>query len=166
MAEVDIIKKLIAVDIKESIIPFNALHLAYSKVLRKEELLSKIIAGFLDPKENHIFGFVPINTFFKKIGLSHHQLDKNSSLVITQERKIDNQKRIDIFIEWKDKKKVKYAVIVENKLNEAEERDDQLNDYYDYIIDEEYKVEKVVFMPPIFEKPTTRSYNIPDVAVR
>jgi len=151
------IQKLLDIKIEEKIIPFNPLHIAYEKIVRKEELLSKIIAGFLDPKENHKLGFTPINEFFKKIEIGQ-QLNKNSFLEIEIEKVIkETQRRIDIFIGWKDKNDgEKHAVIIENKLNYAPEQDNQLNDYYNYIEKtEKYKVEKVVFMPPVYCEPTT-----------
>ena len=158
--EVDIIKKIIGrVVLKENIIPFNTLYIAYEKITRKEDLLSRIIAGFLNPNENHNFGYIPIKTFFQMIDVGY-ELGKNSNLKITTERIIENNRRIDIFIEWEELEngtRVKHAVIIENKLNWAREQKNQLDDYYDSIKKEKYVIDKIVVMPPVENyEPTAR----------
>ena len=138
----ELLNKLKDVEIQSDPTPFNMLHIAFQDVHGKEVLHSKLLAGLLDPSVNHNLGSAPLETFLKQIEVSHETL----SNVSVETEKTVNGGRIDIFISWKDDNKKHHAVIIENKLNDAPDREGQLNDYYNGTKDD-YQIEKIVYMP-------------------
>ena len=62
-----ILEKLKDIDIKSNLMPFNMLHIAYQDVTGKERLHSKLLAGLLNPKENHGLNSLCFETFLKQI---------------------------------------------------------------------------------------------------
>ena len=140
------------IEIKTTQTPFNALNLMYREVCRKEELQSRILGGFLDPNENHGYGFIPLTLFLGIIFPGNKfEISQNSKFSITLERYVKPPdapaRRIDILLAWKGVDNKKHAIIIENKLNWASNQKDQLNDYYDCLILEGYEVEGIVYMP-------------------
>ncbi|MCL2072690.1 MAG: PD-(D/E)XK nuclease family protein [Marinilabiliaceae bacterium] len=103
-----------------------------------------MLAGLLNPDENHGHGSLLIESFLRKIGV-YVVYSKEINLKIETERNA-NGRRIDILVSWLDGNK-KHAVIIENKLNNAPNQPNQLNDYYNAIVSEGYEVDKVVYMP-------------------
>jgi len=103
------------------------------------------LAGLLNPKENHGLSSLALLTFLKQFGVNFDNKFIDN-VYITTERNI-NGRFIDIFIEWKDDNNKKYAVIIENKLHDAPDQEDQLNAYFEGVVKEGYIVEKVVYMP-------------------
>lgn len=151
-----ILQKLKTIQISNTQTPFNALNLMYNEVLRKEELQSKIIGGFLNPIENHGFGDIPLTLFLNRIFPENNfGITQNSQFSIDLERPVIPPgmpaRRIDILLSWKDNKNQKHAIIIENKLNWASNQSNQLNDYYDCLIVEGYDVEGLVYMPFLSE---------------
>jgi len=136
-----ILEKLKNVEL-ENLMPFNMLHIAYQDVHGKEVLHSKLLAGLLNPKENHNLGEIPLKEFLKKIDVSYETL---SNVNVEVEKNV-NGRRIDIFISWKDENNKKRAVIIENKLHDAPNQDEQLNDYYKGTKDD-YEIAKIVYLP-------------------
>jgi len=136
----------------ENLMPFNMLHIAYQDVYGKEVLHSKLLAGLLNPKENHDLGDIPLKTFLKEIEVSYETL---SNVNVEIEKNV-NGRRIDIFISWKDGNNKKRAVIIENKLHDASDQEEQLNDYYKGIKDD-YEIAKIVYLP--FNKSSKSFHN-------
>lgn len=140
------------IEIKTTQTPFNALNLMYREVCRKEELQSRILGGFLDPNENHGYGFIPLTLFLDMVFTENKfEISQNSQFSVNLERFVKPQdtpaRRIDILLEWKGDDNKKHAIIIENKLNWASNQTDQLNDYYYCLILEGYEVEGIVYMP-------------------
>ena len=133
------------IEIKINPAPFNMLSIAYQDITRKERLHSKLLAGLVNPKESHGLNSLCLETFLKHIGADFEN-KFIGSVSITTERNVGGR-FIDIFIEWKDDNNKKYAIIIENKLHDAPDQENQLNDYYKGICKEGYIVEKVVYMP-------------------
>ena len=159
MSEIkEILDRLKEVKIKSDPTPFNMLHIAYQDVHGKEVLHSKLLAWLLDPNKNHCFGDVPLKTFLTQIGVSYKTIFDVS---VEPEKRVPDG-RIDIFISWTDedfeKIKKRHAIIIENKLNDAEDREHQLDKYYDGT-EKEYKIEKIVYIP--FDK-SQKPFEITD----
>ena len=140
-----ILDKLKDIEIKSNPTPFNMLNIAYQDISGKERLHSKLFAGLLNPKENHGLNSLCFETFLKQIDVNFDNRFIDSVCVET-ERNI-NGRFIDIIIVWKDNDNKKHAIIIENKLNDAPDLKDQLNDYFKGISDEGYIVEKIIYMP-------------------
>lgn len=140
----EILEKLKDIEIKSNPMPFNMLYLAYQNVHGKEVLHSKLLAGLLNPNENHKLGDAPLKCFLHKIDVACGALQE----VSVETEKNVNGRRIDIFVSWKDEdnESKKHAVIIENKLHNAGSQKNQLNAYYDGTKDE-YSIEKIVYLP-------------------
>lgn len=153
MEEIEILRqKLKDIEIRKNEIPFNALNLMYREILRKEELQSKIIGGFLNPNENHGYGYVPLTLFLNRVfGKGKFVITQESKFSVDLERYVlppdMPARRIDILLSWRDNENNKHAIIIENKLNWAPNQPNQLNDYYDCLIKEGYDVDGLVYMP-------------------
>jgi hypothetical protein len=147
----EVIEKLKNIETVSLKKPFSLLEMLYNKVHGKEVAQSEMLAGLLSPDENHRHGFSLIESFLKEkeIGINV-SFSKESYLKVETERSVfpkdKNPRRIDIFISWKESDE-KHAVIIENKLYNAVNQENQLNDYYQSIIDEGYIVDKIVYMP-------------------
>ena len=142
----NLIKKLIEIDIADSKKPFSLLEMMYRQVYGKELVQSEMLAALLRPSENHGCGSYFIEGFMRQIGVRYPPFwDKACNLKIETERNA-NGRRIDIFISWLDGDK-KHAVIIENKLNNAQNQPNALNDYHKAIEKEGYEVDKIVYMP-------------------
>ena len=125
--------------------PFSFLEMLYQHVHGKELVQSKMFATLLNLKQPyHGYYFESAKTFFACIGVDI-ELEKDSNLQVEVERNA-NGRRIDILISWQNGDK-KHAIIIENKLNNAQNQVNQLNDYYDAIVSEGYQIDKVVYMP-------------------
>lgn len=122
--------------------PFSLLEMMYKYVYSKELVQSEMLAELLRRSEND--GYDLIDSFLAYIDVNF-ELKKDSNLKIETERNA-NGRRIDIFISWFDGDK-KHAVIIENKLNKAQNQPNQLNDYHDAIISEGYEIDKIVYLP-------------------
>jgi len=143
---------LVEMDFKPEKLPFSTLNLMYQKILGKERIHSEILGSFLDPNENHGLGVIPLRLFLNEaFEIELENLDI-STIKITLERfvtTLENAKRpIDILIEWNDSKdNKKKAIIIENKLNFAVDQINQITDYYNGLISEEYEEVRVMYMP-------------------
>lgn len=124
--------------------PFSLLEIMYRQVHGKELVQSEMLAGLLCPTENHGHDSELVEHFLYYIGVEV-ELQEDSNLKVEIERNV-NGRRIDIFISWLEDGK-KHAVIIENKLNNAQNQPNQLNDYHDVIVSEGYEVDKIVYMP-------------------
>ena len=137
-------EKLKAIEMVKSKKPFSLLEILYKQVHSKELVQSKMLAGLLNPDENHGHGSNLVESFLSYVDVDI-ELQKDSNLKVETERNV-NGRRIDILISWLDNDK-KHAVIIENKLNNAQNQINQLNDYHDSIVSEGYKIDRIVYMP-------------------
>jgi hypothetical protein len=143
MSEIkQILETLKDIEIKSNLMPFNMLYIAYQDVYGKEVLHSKLLAGLLNPNENHKLGDRPLKAFLRKIDVPFEELSK---IKVETEKNVKGR-RIDMLISWKDNNEQQHAVIIENKLHGAGDQLNQLNDYYNGV-KKDYKVEKIVYLP-------------------
>jgi hypothetical protein len=63
----EILEKLKDIEIKNNPMPFNMLYIAYQDAYGKERLHSKLLAGLLNPNENHKLGDAPLKHFLHRI---------------------------------------------------------------------------------------------------
>ena len=135
------------IDIKADYMPFNMLHLIYQEVTGKQEKVHDILlAGLLNPDENHNFGYLPLNEFLKAVKVENVTLGKENDVEVHIKRYVKNQRSIDIFISWKENNN-DCAIIIEDKLHNASDQPDQLKDYYNDIVKENFDIKKVVYIP-------------------
>ena len=100
--------------------------------LRTDEMgLSKILAFLLDPTETHGQGDLFLNSFLKFI--NKHQFLAYKKVNIyrekTTKKTTKENRRHDIFIEGLLDNKIAWVISIENKLQGAVDREDQMNDY-------------------------------------
>ena len=100
--------------------------------LRTDEMgLSKILAFLLDPTETNGQGDLFLNSFLKFIGKHQFLAYKKVNIYrekTTKETTKENR-RHDIFIEGLLDNKIAWVISIENKLQGAVDREDQMNDY-------------------------------------
>lgn len=143
---------------------YSIMPMLYNRISSKELLHSEIIASLLDPSSGHGCNTLFLQKFFKEIELET-AFDNSAEYEISIEYQINIEvenepqwiRRIDILITWNN-----YAIIVENKLNNAVDQHNQLEDYYfavqketddktidwkKYASNKKYEVKKVVYIP-------------------
>lgn len=147
----NLISKLRRIDIKaaNNKVAFGVIPRMYDQTHSKEILNSKIISDFLNPLSNHNCGNFFTLSFLEKIGVQKNLIDPNLTYEVFTEYQIENRRKIDILIVWNEN-----AVIIENKLHNAKDQANQLNDYFsihrkDELTDKtsSYYVQKVVYIP-------------------
>jgi hypothetical protein len=132
-----------------------------------ENFHSDVISVLLNPNERHNHENVFLNLFFDYlISLNVNiQKDDYSLCEITRE-----QGRIDIWVKDNTSKK---SLIIENKINNAEDQDKQLENYYNYAKDSGFNVDAIIYLTlngnknaPITEIPELNNIiiNIPAFA--
>ena len=126
----------------------------------REPKHSELLRFFIDPTEPHGCGVFMLRRFFDAVGLDL-PVDKKS-IVLAEVSKID------LLIEGQNEGD-RYAVIIENKINEAEDQKKQLKRYVDKISKEDIDPKNiyVLYMPLTAEKhPTADSLgNIQECGV-
>ena len=135
--------KLKSFDFSASLPFYNPMEEFVNYVNTKEIVHSKILFDLLKEDGNHGLGTVFIDSFLNRF----LHIDSNSAydISVTKERPVKRQltsgddRSIDIFIEYKNKVGEKCAIIIENKLNNADYKTLQLEDYYLAIKSEGYK---------------------------
>jgi hypothetical protein len=124
---------------------FSLMPIIYRKITNKELLHSEIIATLISDSSGNNKSREFLKLFLCAIGVQNDSFGDFKNLKVETERGV-NGRFIDVLISWSDKNK-KHAVIIENKLNNAQDQPNQLNDYYDSIVREGYEVDKIVYMP-------------------
>ncbi|MDR0828736.1 MAG: PD-(D/E)XK nuclease family protein [Prevotellaceae bacterium] len=157
----DIGKRLKAVEDEYLNNTFNVFSFS-TKNPRREEFHSEILAMLLNPDGIHKQNNLYLDLFIDYLNKLRPKLKINkddfiNSEVSTEESlKHEEKGRIDIFI--KNKKSMK-AIIIENKINNATDMDNQLGRYYNDIIAEGYDVQCVVYLTPNKNKTAPRTDN-------
>jgi hypothetical protein len=132
-------------------LPFSLMPIIYRKITNKELLHSEIIATLISDSSGNNKSREFLKLFLCAIGVQNDSFGDFKNLKVDTEYTIKNRRRIDILITWSN-----YAVIIENKLNNAPDLDNQLMDYVkaiegkEIIIDKESKkveVLKTVYLP-------------------
>lgn len=121
-------------------IPYSLMPVIYNKIREKEVLHSDIISSLLEQSIQVDIEHILLTNFLKLIGVKPKIIQVND-LNISKEYSIDNERRIDILLHDDNN-----AIIVENKLNDAEDQPNQLNDYYSSIVEENFVVNKIVYI--------------------
>ncbi len=146
---IELLKRLLALDIKINLKPFNLMGILYENVYKKEETQSRMIAGLLDPHKKHDFDDLLIKEFFKAIGVECCFEDIDD-INLETERLVEEpgkpKRYIDILITFKYKKE-EHAIIIESKIHNAKDQEGQLDDYYKRIERKGYIVDKIVYIP-------------------
>lgn len=112
-------------------------HLAHKfnvlEFLRDDEYgLSRIIASFLNPRANHGQGPYFLSEFYKLLQLDWNLSDANmSEAEVVLEKEIENQRRIDIYIQVRSEVG-KCCIAIENKPY-AEDQVNQVRDYLEHL---------------------------------
>jgi hypothetical protein len=147
-------------DIKErySLGNYNEFNIftSISEQYRKENLHSDILKLIFDPNTQRIGNYKYLKAFIEFISDTlkiNIELDYKSVKV---EREKD---RIDVFIH--DENKV--GIIIENKINNAGDRENQIGKYYRGSIDKDIDVKAIVYLTLSSEKKLDRDYSIKDL---
>lgn len=141
----ELLEKVKTVELLVNPKPLSLLELMYQNIKSKELIQSEMLATLLNPDQNHGHGNKLIVDFLARIEV-HFEYGVDSNLKVEVERVLTNKRRIDILISWVVGGR-KHAVIVENKLNNAPDQENQLADYYTLMIKEGYVIDKIVYMP-------------------
>ncbi len=145
---------------------YNPMEYFSNYVSKKEIVHSKILTELLTSSGKHGFGEAFIKSFFNKF--LDEDYSSASSIYVTSERKVSRvlttgeERSIDIFIEYQDNIGNKNAIIIENKLNDADYQTLQLEDYYRSIKSEGFDNIKVVCIHE-FWRPEDAYMTISDV---
>lgn len=119
---------------------FNVFHII-SNLYYRENFHSDIISFFLNPKEKHGGGSVYLNTFIEML----NKMDKNIDSNDYQDADVTREEgKVDILIKSDISKK---AIIIENKINNAGDMKRQIPRYYDYVTQNSYIVDAIVYLP-------------------
>lgn len=152
---------------------YNPMERFADYVSTKEIVHSKIIADLLNPKGEHQLGYGFLVMFLQTIGISvetkptpsvenplHEVNVKTESFAPTD----DSNGRIDILVTF-DYNGKRYAIIIENKLNDAPDQPRQLERYNEYLSKSGYNESEriTVYMPRVGDKcdeyPTAKVIN-------
>jgi len=117
----------------------------YSSYL--ENFHSDIIASLLNPKGLHDESYKLLHLFIDYINNSFSTSIDLSDYVETEVHR--EKGRIDVWIKDVGSKK---CIIIENKINDAVDRDDQLLDYFNYAVDCGYEVDAIIYLSKNGEK--------------
>jgi PD-(D/E)XK nuclease superfamily len=104
-----------------------------------ENLHSRILHALLDPNGKHNEGRLFLDLF-----LDHLNIDKSGyqdRIGVYNEHSIENQKRIDILIRSSSN-----AIIIENKINNATDQNNQLVDYYHHCKANGLRVDAILYL--------------------
>ena len=152
---------------------YNPMERFADYVSTKEIVHSKIIADLLNPKGEHQLGYGFLVMFLKAIGIGvktkpapsaenplHDVFVETESFAPTD----DSNGRIDILVTF-DYHGKRYAIIIENKLNDAPNQPRQLARYNEYLSKSGYNGSELitVYMPRVGDKcdeyPTAKVIN-------
>jgi hypothetical protein len=118
-----------------------------SDFYRKENFHSDILNNLLDPQTPDIGNPAYLNAFYnllREIKKNKGEADAIPDIEFDDSVSVEREKgRIDIFIHDK-----KHGIIIENKINDASDQDNQLARYWGYA-EKNIEVVAVVYIPPI-----------------
>ena len=145
-----IAKKYLKEKQDSSKIGFNAFKLA-SDLYYRENFHSDILCEILNPQGSHDEGNLFLELFIECINKTISQgekidIDNYQNAKVVREVSIE-ENRIDILIKSEQSEQSKHCIIIENKLNNAEDMDWQLPRYYHAMKDNNYTVDRIIYMP-------------------
>lgn len=132
--EIQEVLRNLEINVEEPLVKYNPLEIFFEKVREKEICHTTIIADLLNPKGKHQTGDVFLRAFCDHIGIGCDIISNASDIRVIRERSIKSRltdkgiRRVDICIEIKCQKN-SYAILIENKLNNAQEQEQQISDY-------------------------------------
>lgn len=106
-----------------------------------ENFHSDVIASLLDPEGLHQERYKFLHLFIDYLRQCHHisiRKEDYCNSVVLRERG-----RIDIWIKDETSRQ---SIIIENKINDANDREDQLKDYWIYAVDNGYSVDAIIYL--------------------
>lgn len=106
-----------------------------------ENFHSDVIASILDPEGLHKEGYKFLHFFIDYLINQHQITIKQEDFANTEV--LREKGRIDIWIKDETSKQ---CIIIENKINDATDRDDQLKDYYEYATNCGYTVNVILYL--------------------
>lgn len=128
---------------KSSKIGFNAFKLA-SDLYYRENFHSDILCEILNPQGSHKEGDRFLKIFIECINKTISQGEKIDIKNYKDAEVVREAKKIDILIK---SKQPKHCIIIENKLNNAKDMDRQLPCYYEYMTNDKYTVDRIIYIP-------------------
>lgn len=160
----DIINKIpINIDTMEGILEYNPLEVFVNRTREKEICHTIIIADLLNPKGKHRLGNIFLSPFIDHLKING-ELCWND-VEVKKERSVQSclsemkKRSIDICIELTNHNG-KYAIIIENKINNAIEQREQISDYKKGLEQEGYEVLKTVCLQGCYHKNIGADINI------
>lgn len=106
-----------------------------------ENFHSDVLASLLDPNALHNEGARFLTLFIDYLNKVHNcDIEKASYINVSTTRELG---RIDIWVRDEEKK---HCIIIENKINNAPDTEDQLSVYYDYSVSRGYKVDTIIYL--------------------
>lgn len=135
---------------------FNIFHII-SDLYYRENFHSDIISFFLNPKEKHGGGSYYLSAFIKMLNKKGKNIDSNDY----QDAEVTREEgKVDILIKSDISKK---AIIIENKINNAGDMQRQIPRYYDYVAQNSYIADAIVYLPlDIHKTPNTDDWTQED----
>lgn len=123
---------------------YNIFHII-SDLYYRENFHSDLISFFLEPNANHGCSHLMLDIFIAMLNKAGCDIDNMnySDAVVVRE-----QARIDILISSEESKR---AIVIENKINNANDMPRQLPRYYDYV-SKKYSLDAIVYLPLDFNK--------------
>lgn len=144
------------INVEEPMVKYNPLEIFVEKVHEKEICHTTIIADLLNPKGRHQTGDIFLRAFCDHMG-SCNIISNASDIRVIRERPIKSRltdkgiRRVDICIEIKCQKDAS-AILIENKLNNAKEQEQQISDYKEGLRAEGFIEVKTVCLQGVIHK--------------
>jgi len=126
----------------------------------EEKLHTPFLGNLLNPKGSHGQGSLFLNLFFEQVLKLDYCYEKITHFSIIEEHRSDTG-RIDIICSFYVADK-RVGIIIENKIY-AKDQDDQLQRYYDYLMNNlalEQANRKLYYLSPHKTQPTEKSMDI------
>lgn len=148
---------------------YNPMEEFVQYVITKEIVHSKILTDLLKEDGLHGLGPIFIDSFLSKFLDIKRESIKDIQVI--RERHVSRQitsgqdRSIDIFIEYSNLNREKCAIIIENKLNNAEYQPLQLEDYYLSIESEGYQNISVISLHKFYDPSDANKIILDDVDV-
>ncbi|MFV2029423.1 PD-(D/E)XK nuclease family protein [Neisseria sp. S1] len=122
-----------------------------------ENGLSAVLAFLLDPKESHGQGDLLLNAFLKRMKL--YSFLGYESVGVSLEKTIGSKRRHDIFIEGFIGSKSVWALSIENKLRDAADQPQQIQDYIEDLKSKSKDQYCLVYLPSLERIPSEHSIS-------
>lgn len=130
-----------------------------SDLYRRENFHSDIIAELLKPQGSHREGNLFLDLFIDALNQEGASIQKSYYQNASVERESG---KIDILIKSSSKEE-KHCIIIENKLNDAGDMERQLPRYFDSMHDQNYEVDRIVYIPLYEKEPNTDTWQPEDI---